>query len=91
MMPRAKQDLARIYDRIEAGSSDTARAWFVGLWDWIGRLSDDPNRCPVTHENANLRHLLYGNKPNIYRVVETQKEVKILHIRHGAQRPFTLM
>ena len=92
---RAKRDLARIYDRIDAATSDAAHTWFIGLWDWIGRLSDNPNRCPITPEDAQLRHLLYGNKPHIhrviYRVVEKHKEVKVLHIRHGAQREFTLM
>lgn len=92
---RAKRDLARIYDRIDAGSSGAARAWFDGLWDWIGRLGENPNRCPFTPENAQLRHLLYGNKPHIfrviYRVVENQKEVKVLFIRHGAQREFAVM
>jgi toxin ParE1/3/4 len=46
----------------------------------------------VTPENDKLRHLLYGNKPHIYRaiyrVVEKQKQVEVLHIRHRAQRGF---
>jgi toxin ParE1/3/4 len=95
MMPRAKRDLARIYDRIDAGSSEAAHRWFVGLWDWIGRLSENPNRCPSTPEDLQLRHLLYGNKPHIYRVIyqvlEKRREVKVLLIRHGAQREFTVM
>jgi toxin ParE1/3/4 len=37
-----------------------------------------------------LRHLLYGRKPYvyrvIYRVVERQKQVEVLHIRHGARQ-----
>jgi plasmid stabilization system protein ParE len=36
--------------------------------------------------------LLYGNKPHtyrvIYRVLEMQKRVEVLHIRHGARRRF---
>jgi len=36
--------------------------------------------------------LLYGNKPHsyrvIYRVLERQKRVEVLHIRHGARRRF---
>jgi toxin ParE1/3/4 len=43
----------------------------------------------VTPEKAQLRHLLYGNKPHVYRVifrvVEKQKRVDVLHIRHGAR------
>jgi plasmid stabilization system protein ParE len=37
--------------------------------------------------------LLYGGKPHvyraIYRVLEKQKVVEVLHIRHGARREFT--
>ena len=37
-------------------------------------------------------HLLYSNKPHIYRViyrvVERQKEADILHIRHRARQEF---
>jgi toxin ParE1/3/4 len=35
-----------------------------------------------------LRHLLYGKKPNVYRVIleidEARKVVRVLTIRHGA-------
>ena len=46
----------------------------------------------MTPEDNNLRHLLYGNKPHIYRVIfrisPESKAVEILHIRHGARREF---
>jgi len=46
----------------------------------------------VTPESDKLRHLLYGKKPHIYRaiyrVLEEQKQVDVLHIRHGARRRF---
>jgi hypothetical protein len=36
--------------------------------------------------------MLYGNKPHvyraIYRMVEKQKRVDVLHIRHGARSEF---
>ncbi len=90
----ADRDLADIYRRI-AGASDAASKWYVGLKDAIRSLRHNPNRCPSTPEDVNLRHLLYGNKPHVYRVIyrveEKQRDVKILHIRHGAQREFTLM
>jgi len=51
-----------------------------------------PNRCPATRENLRLRHLLYGKKPHvfrvIYRVLEREKRVEVLHIRHGAMADF---
>ena len=37
-----------------------------------------------------MRHLLYGNKPHVYRVIyeidERQSTVWVLTIRHGARR-----
>ena len=89
--PRAQRDLLYLFERINARSADTAFIWYSGLKEAIRSLRDNPRRCPITPESKDLRHLLYGNKPNIYRViyrvVETQKEVDILHIRHGAQQP----
>lgn len=46
----------------------------------------------MTPENSKLRHLLYGHKPHIYRVIyrvlEKRKEIVILHVRHGARNEF---
>lgn len=51
------------------------------------------NRCPATPENSGLRHLLYGRKPHVYRaifrVLEKQRRVDVLHVRHGARSEFT--
>ena len=91
-MPRAQRDLSGLYHHIGAGSSDAALIWYRGLRRSIRSLADNPNRCPATFESEDLRHLLYGNKPHIYRVIyrvmEKQKEVEILHIRHGARQEF---
>jgi prevent-host-death family protein len=71
-------------------NSDAALKWYRGFKQAILSLEEQPNRCPVTPENDKLRHLLYGNKPHIYRaiyrVLEKQKQVEVLHIRHGARR-----
>ncbi len=89
---RAQRDLAQIYKRIHADDSDGALRWYRGLKQAILSLEEQPNRCPVTPENEKLRHLLYGNEPHvyraIYRVVEKQKSVEVLHIRHGARSGF---
>ena len=89
---RAQRDFARLYREINAGHSDAALLWYRGFKEAILTLQEHPNRCPVTPENHNLRHLLYGNKPHIYRaiyrVVEKQRVVEVLHIRHGARHGF---
>jgi toxin ParE1/3/4 len=87
---RAERDLAHLYGKINAEYSDAALKCYRGLKAAILTLEEHPSRCPVTRKSDKLRHLLYGNKPHIYRVIyrvlEKQKEVEVLHIRHGARR-----
>jgi toxin ParE1/3/4 len=89
---RAERDLALLYVQINAKDSDAALKWYRGFKGAILSLEEQPNRSPVTPESDKFRHLLYGNKPHIYRaiyrVLEKQKQVEVLHIRHGALRRF---
>jgi toxin ParE1/3/4 len=89
---RAERDLDHVYGQIAAEHSDAALKWYRGLKEAILSLEEHPNRCPVTRRKDQLRHLLYGHKPHvhrvIYRVVEKQKLVEVLHIRHAARRNF---
>ena len=88
--PRAERDFASLYHEIHAGESDAALKWYRGLKEAVLSLEEQPNRCPATPEKRQLRHLLYGSKPHIYRVIyrvmEKQKRVDILHVRHGARK-----
>jgi toxin ParE1/3/4 len=87
---RAERDLNILYEQINAQSSDAAMKWYLGLKNDILSLEDHPNRCPVIRSRDKLRHLLYGRKPHVYRVIyrvlERQKLVVVLHIRHGARQ-----
>jgi toxin ParE1/3/4 len=89
---RAERDLAGIYEHIRAADSAVALRWFEGLRRAIFTLQEHPDRCVVTPESKKVRHLLYGHKPRIYRVIylvaEDEKRVYVLHIRHGARRRF---
>ena len=91
--PRAERDFSDLFLEIDASESQAAFRWYRGLQSAMLTLSDNPNRCPATPEKKLLRHLLYGNKPHayrvIYRVIERQKRVDILHVRHGARQRFT--
>jgi toxin ParE1/3/4 len=93
LMPRARRDLSALYESIGARDSDAAFKWYCGLKGAVLTLRNNPDRCPVTPENNDHRHLLYGNRPHVYRVIykvsERQKQVHVLHIRHGARRAFT--
>jgi plasmid stabilization system protein ParE len=90
---RAERDFASLYEEIHAEYSDTALNWYRGFKEAILSLEQMPYRCPVTNENLRFRHLLYGRKPHVYRVIyrvlEKEKQVEVLHIRHGARRSFT--
>jgi toxin ParE1/3/4 len=90
---RAERDLAHRYEEINAKHSGAALKWYRGLKEAILSLEEQPYRCSVTRKKDELRHLLYGHKPNIYRVIyrvlERQKYVEVLHIRHGARRKLT--
>ncbi len=89
---RAERDLALLFYEINAEHSNAALKWYRGLKEAILSLDEHPSRCPVTPENRNLRHLLYGHKPHVYRVIyriaEKRRQVDVLHIRHGARRRF---
>lgn len=92
MSVRAQRDYADLFAAIQVEASPTAARWNRGLKRVILSLEEMPGRCAITRENRRLRHLLYGRKPNVYRVVfrilEREKRVQILHIRHGARDDF---
>jgi plasmid stabilization system protein ParE len=92
ILPRAEKDLARIYLYINAAMSDAAYAWYVGLVEQLFTLNVSPLRNSVTPEDPKYRHLLYGQKSDvyrvIYRVIDRTKLVEILMIRHGARDRF---
>ena len=88
---RAGRNLKRIFRHINAASSPQASVWFNELEAAILSLDEHPERSPATPENPALRNLLFGKKPNVYRVIFSidarARVVWVLHIRHGARRP----
>jgi prevent-host-death family protein len=58
----------------------------------VAASADAGEGCPGTPENKRLRHLLYGQKPHLYRVTyrvgTRRRQVDVLHIRQGARRKF---
>jgi plasmid stabilization system protein ParE len=89
---QAKRDLAHIYRSIDAANSETARRWFDGFHAALRSLDEMPQRWPFIPEGRSLRHLLYGDKPYVYRAIFTVDEaggkVVINTIRHGARAPY---
>lgn len=70
---RAERDLDYLYQRIAAADAAAAASWFNGLEQAIYTLERFPRRCPVAPESKKakhpLRHLLYGTKPDVYRII----------------------
>ena len=90
---RALRDLASIYQRIAAETSELAARWFDGMEKAINSLEEHPNRALATPEDRALRHLVYGKKPNVYRIIYAIKErtltVSVLHIRPPGRAPMS--
>jgi len=91
---RAAHDLEALYVEKNAAEFEVASRWYNDLEDAVYGLATYPNRCPAAPEarrlRRELRHLLYGKKPNVYRVIfevdERRQTVWVLTVRHGARR-----
>ncbi|HKB99034.1 MAG TPA: type II toxin-antitoxin system RelE/ParE family toxin [Terriglobales bacterium] len=91
---RAVRDLEILYIEKNAAESYTAARWYNNLELAVYALALHPQRCPVAPETRSvkrkLRHLLYGKRPHVYRVIyevdEKWRAVLVLAVRHGARR-----
>jgi plasmid stabilization system protein ParE len=93
---KAKRDLDAILARLLAQEAGEAGwRWFQGLREAVASLAHSPKRCPLAPENGvfpfEVRQLLYGHKPHVYRLLFTIESdtVTVLHIRHGRRKPIT--
>jgi len=93
---QAERDLDAILGwLLERGAGDAGKRWFSGLQESLESLSESPYRCPLAPEDPEfpfeVRQLLYGRKPHVYRILFTVEEdvVVILHIRHGRRSRVT--
>lgn len=88
---RAFRDMEAIYEFIEADGSEGAFRWFNKLTEAVYSLEQFPERGAPNPESRKFRHLLFGKKPNTYRIIyaidKRNRAVNILHIRHGARAP----
>ena len=94
MTAAAEQDADAILDwLLSQHAGGAGMEWFLGLQDAITSLAEFPKRCPLSPENTvfpfEVRHLLYGLSPHVYRILFTieDKTVYVLHIRHGRRQP----
>ncbi len=90
----AEQEADAILDwLLSQHAGDTGIRWFLALQDAIASLAEFPRRCPLAPESTafpfEVRHLLYGHTPHVYRILFTieNQTVYVLHIRHGRRQP----
>ena len=97
LQPAALGDLDQAYLYAAQHAPETAYRWFNRFHKALQSLSKNPNRCMWAAENRNsdreLRQLLYGKRPNVFRAVFTVDEeasiVWILRIRRAQRRPLS--
>lgn len=91
IQPPAQADIERAYLWMLDRAPMSAAAWYNGLQQAIDTLQNFPQRCPIAPEDEyfaeEIRHLLYGRRSSIYRILFTivDDTVQVLHVRHGAQ------
>lgn len=69
LLPLASRNLRTIYRRIKPEPSAKAADWFNELTAAILGLDQYPARCLAIPEDKDIRHLLHGNRPDIYRIL----------------------
>jgi plasmid stabilization system protein ParE len=77
---------------LSQGAGETGIQWFRELERAVQSLAEFPERCALAPESGRfpfeVRQLLYGRKPHIYRILFTieSETVHVLHIRHGRRQ-----
>ena len=96
ILEMAHCDMRGMYSFISRKISPaSASKWYYGLLAKIRTLERFPERWPLAYEAADvgfdLRVILYGRRPQIYRVLfEVQNGSVIVHrVRHAAQDTLT--
>jgi len=91
----AIQDLVDAFAWAARKASATAARWLDRFQATLQRLDTNPQRCPCAREHrkvhVELREILFGRRPNVYRVVFLidSDTVRVLRIRRAQRRPLT--
>ena len=92
----AKQDLWAVYRRAAARAPATALRWLDRFERTLQTLDERPDRCPLASESAKVpvevRVLLFGRQPNVFRVLFTLDgdAVRVLRIRRAQRKLLSL-
>ena len=88
--PRAGADLQSIYDYISKDSQQNAAGTIARILDALEPLKLLPHRSLVERQSTKIRHpvrQITVRPYNVYfRVLDDEKVVRVLHVRHAARR-----
>lgn len=91
----ALEDLDEYYRWAAQKAPQTAARWLGRFQTGLESLAVNPERCSLAPENGKvsreIRQLLFGRRPNIYRAVYTidGDVVRVLRIRRASRRFLT--
>lgn len=88
--PRAGGDLEGIYDRIAEDSPQNARLMIARILDALEPLKLFPHRTILSRQSAKLQYPVRSLPISTYiiyfRVIDEERIVRVLCVRHGARR-----
>jgi plasmid stabilization system protein ParE len=88
--PEAEANITAAFEYIYQRSPMNATRWIRGLYSRIETFEEFPGRCGIAREaqqgGEDLRQFIYYSHRIIFRIEEENGIVRILHVRHGAQR-----
>jgi hypothetical protein len=91
----AIQDLDEAFLRAARNAPVTASHWLDRFQIALRGLDTNPRRCPYAREHGKadveLRQMLFGKRPHVYRVIFTidGDTVRVLRIRRAQRRSLT--
>jgi plasmid stabilization system protein ParE len=91
----AENDLEEYYLWAARQAPETAARWLNRFHAELQKLADNPQSWPLAPENGKvtreIRQLLFGKRPNVYRAVFTidGDTVRVLRIRRASRRFLT--
>ena len=91
----AASDLQAYFEYVARFSQPDALRWLDRFHAALHTLNERPDRCSWARENGTvdveLRELLFGKRPNVFRVIFTidAEIVRVLRIRRGQRSPLS--
>ncbi len=95
LTPIAELQIEQAYQWYRDRNPEFADRWFRSVMNRISTLQVQPRRWALAVEHeifpGEVRQLLHGQARNIYRILFTIREMRVivLYVRHSAQAPLT--